>query len=74
MTSHDGFTLADLVSYAERHNEANGEANRDGHHDNLSANHGAEGPTDDPAISALRGASASTSWRPCCSPRARRCC
>ena len=54
VTSHDGFTLADLVSYAGRHNEANGEGNRDGHHDNLSANHGAEGPTDDPAILALR--------------------
>ena len=50
VTSHDGFTLADLVSYAGRHNEANGEHNRDGHHDNLSANHGVEGPTDDPAI------------------------
>ena len=50
ITSHDGFTLADLVSYAQRHNEANGEGNRDGHHDNLSANHGAEGPTDDPAV------------------------
>jgi isoamylase len=54
VTSHDGFTLADLVSYAERHNEANGERNRDGHHDNLSANHGVEGPTDDPAIRELR--------------------
>ncbi|MFO1049821.1 MAG: glycogen debranching protein GlgX [Geminicoccaceae bacterium] len=50
VTSHDGFTLADLVSYAGRHNEANGEQNRDGHHDNLSANHGAEGPTGDPEI------------------------
>ncbi len=54
VTSHDGFTLADLVSYAGRHNEANGEHNRDGHHDNLSTNHGAEGPTDDPSIAALR--------------------
>ncbi|MGD9510189.1 MAG: glycogen debranching protein GlgX [Geminicoccaceae bacterium] len=54
VTSHDGFTLADLVSYAERHNEANGEANRDGHHDNLSANHGVEGPTRDPAVTGLR--------------------
>jgi glycogen operon protein len=54
VTSHDGFTLADLVAHAERHNEANGEHNRDGHHDNLSANHGVEGPTDDPAIGALR--------------------
>ncbi len=48
--SHDGFTLADTVSYAERHNEANGEDNNDGHADNYSANWGAEGPTDDPAI------------------------
>ena len=50
VASHDGFTLADTVSYAERHNEANGEANNDGHGDNYSANWGAEGPTDDPAI------------------------
>ena len=48
--SHDGFTLADTVSYAERHNEANGEDNNDGHADNYSANWGVEGPTDDPAI------------------------
>jgi len=48
--SHDGFTLADTVSYAERHNEANGEDNKDGHSENLSANWGVEGPTDDPAI------------------------
>ncbi len=54
VTSHDGFTLADLVAYAGRHNEANGEHNRDGHHDNLSANHGVEGPTADPAILVLR--------------------
>lgn len=54
VTSHDGFTLDDLVTYAERHNEANGEGNRDGHHDNLSANHGVEGPTGDPSILALR--------------------
>jgi glycogen operon protein len=54
VTSHDGFTLADLVSYGGRHNEANGEHNRDGHHDNLSANHGAEGPTADPQIRELR--------------------
>jgi glycogen operon protein len=54
VTSHDGFTLGDLVSYAERHNEANGEHNRDGHHTNFSANHGVEGPTADPAIRALR--------------------
>src|SRR4051794_30927151 len=54
VTAHDGFTLHDLVSYNDRHNEANGEDNKDGHSDNLSWNHGAEGPTDDPAIRALR--------------------
>ena len=54
VTAHDGFTLYDLVSYNERHNEANGENNADGHHHNLSWNCGIEGPTDDPAISALR--------------------
>ena len=47
---HDGFTLADTVSYAEKHNEANGEDNKDGSSDNNSSNWGAEGPTDDPAI------------------------
>jgi glycogen debranching enzyme len=50
ITSHDGFTLMDLVSYTERHNEANGEGNRDGHGHNLSVNHGVEGPTQDPSI------------------------
>jgi glycogen operon protein len=54
VTAHDGFTLADLVSYNEKHNEANGEGNRDGHSHNLSWNCGAEGPTDDPEINALR--------------------
>jgi len=52
--SHDGFTLADLVSYRQRHNSANGEHNRDGHAHNLSCNHGVEGHTDDPAIIAAR--------------------
>jgi glycogen operon protein len=51
---HDGFTLADLVSYNEKHNEANGEENRDGHTDNHSWNCGVEGPTDDPDIIAAR--------------------
>jgi glycogen operon protein len=51
---HDGFTLADLVSYAEKHNEANGEDNRDGHNGNSSWNCGAEGPTDDEAVLAAR--------------------
>src|ERR1700741_1135121 len=54
VTAHDGFTLNDLVSYNEKHNEANGEENRDGNDNNVSWNHGAEGPTDDPAIAAMR--------------------
>ena len=54
ITAHDGFTLRDLVSYDHKHNEANLEDNRDGHDNNLSWNCGAEGPTDDPAILALR--------------------
>jgi isoamylase len=52
--SHDGYTLADVVSYVEKHNEANGEDNRDGHGENYSANWGVEGPTDDPAIKETR--------------------
>lgn len=55
LTAHDGFTLADLVSYRDKHNQANGENNRDGHDDNLSCNCGAEGPSADPAILAARG-------------------
>src|SRR5690606_25186073 len=51
---HDGFTLYDLVSYEKKHNEANGEANRDGHDHNLSWNSGVEGPTDDDEILRLR--------------------
>jgi isoamylase len=54
ITAHDGFTLADLVSYNEKHNEANGEGNRDGTDDNRSWNCGVEGPTDDPSVLALR--------------------
>jgi glycogen operon protein len=54
VTCHDGFTLDDLVSYDRKHNEANGEENRDGSNDNLSWNCGVEGPTGDPAIEALR--------------------
>ena len=54
VASHDGFTLADLVSYQERHNDLNGEGNRDGHPVNYSDNYGVEGHTDDPAILALR--------------------
>ncbi len=54
ITSHDGFTLNDLVSYSEKHNEANGDQNRDGDNHNRSWNCGVEGPTDDPKINALR--------------------
>lgn len=54
VTCHDGFTLADLVTYASSHNEANGEENRDGPGENFSANYGQEGSTDDAKISALR--------------------
>jgi isoamylase len=54
VTAHDGFTLRDLVSYNQKHNEANGEGGRDGTDDNRSWNHGVEGPTDDPEINALR--------------------
>src|SRR5438105_6292780 len=55
ITAHDGFTLRDLVSYNEKHNEANGEENRDGESNNRSWNCGAEGPTDNPEVNALRG-------------------
>ena len=54
ITAHDGFTLHDLVSYNEKHNEANGEDNNDGHNDNISWNHGVEGPTKDQKIIAAR--------------------
>jgi glycogen operon protein len=54
VTAHDGFTLRDLVSYDEKHNEANGEGNRDGESHNRSWNCGVEGPTDDPAVLELR--------------------
>ncbi len=54
VTSHDGFTLTDLVSYKKKHNEANGEQNRDGHAHNYSCNYGIEGPTDDPAVLSAR--------------------
>ena len=77
VTAHDGFTLRDLVSYDNKHNEANGEDNRDGTDNNRSRNHGVEGETDDPEIVALRRRQAanlmvtlclSTGSR--CSPRA----
>ncbi len=54
VTAHDGFTLADLVAYRGKHNEANGEHNRDGANDNLSWNHGVEGPSDDVAVQSAR--------------------
>ncbi len=54
VTAHDGFTLRDLVSYNKKHNEANGEENRDGSDDNRSWNYGVEGPSNDPAINRLR--------------------
>jgi glycogen operon protein len=54
VAAHDGFALADLVSYAVKHNEANGERNRDGARENFSWNHGVEGPSDDPAVLAAR--------------------
>ena len=54
VTAHDGFTLHDLVSYNEKHNQANGENNQDGHNHNISWNCGVEGPTDDPDVLALR--------------------
>jgi glycogen operon protein len=55
VTAHDGFTLEDLVSYNDKHNEENGEENRDGESHNRSWNLGVEGPTDDPEVRALRG-------------------
>ncbi|WP_185985507.1 glycogen debranching protein GlgX [Aureimonas mangrovi] len=54
ITAHDGFTLHDLVCYNDKHNEANGEDNRDGHSHNLSNNYGVEGPTEDEAINEIR--------------------
>ena len=54
ITSHDGFTLNDVVSFEQRHNLANGEDNRDGHHENLSCNYGAEGQTDNSEILKIR--------------------
>src|SRR5581483_8098435 len=54
VTAHDGFTMYDLVSYNSKHNEANGEENRDGSNDNHSCNYGVEGPTDDPNILDIR--------------------
>ena len=62
ITAHDGFTLNDLVSYNDKHNEANGEDNRDGESHNRSWNCGVEGPTDDPDIAALRSRQMRNFW------------
>ncbi len=71
ITAHDGFTLVDLVSYNDKHNEANGEDNRDGHNDNRSWNCGVEGVTDDPAVLARCAcARSATCWHRCCCRRA----
>jgi glycogen operon protein len=70
ITVHDGFTLTDLVSYDAKHNESNGEDDRDGTDDNRSWNCGAEGPTTDPAIIALRGRQNEPCSPPCSSPSA----
>ena len=74
ITVHDGFTLRDLVSYDDKHNEANGEDNRDGTDDNRSWNCGAEGPTDDPDVNALRAGSPGRCCPRCCCRSACRCC
>ena len=60
--AHDGFTLNDLVSYNHKHNEANGENNRDGHNHNISYNYGEEGPTNDPEIEAIRNRQVKNFW------------
>ena len=74
ITVHDGFTLRDLVTYDGKHNEANGEANRDGTSDNRSWNCGAECPTGDRAVLALRAPSPGRCSPPCCCPSVSRCC
>jgi glycogen operon protein len=73
-TCHDGFTLADLVSYNGKHNEANGEGGRDGSDDNRSWNCGTEGPTGDPGSASCGPGSGATSWPRCSARRACRCC
>ena len=74
VTSHDGFTLNDLVTYREKHNEANGEGNRDGDNNNYTDNYGVEGPTKRAGDRGLRGRGRSrTCWPRCCSARACRC-
>ena len=65
MTAHDGFTLTTWSAYNDKHNDANGEGNRDGTDNNLSSNHGVEGPSEDPAICALRLRQKPTCWPRC---------
>ena len=72
VTAHDGFTLRDLVSYNDKHNEANGEDNRDGSSDNRSWNCGAEGPTDDPRSARCACARCAIFSPPSCCRRVRR--
>ena len=75
ITAHDGFTLRDLVTYNDKHNEANGENNQDGANDNNSWNSGAEGPTEDPGINdAARAPHSARFWPRCSCRRACRCC
>jgi isoamylase len=74
VTSHDGFTLNDLVSYNTKHNEANGEDNRDGTDHHLSWNCGAEGPITDIEVERLRGRQIRTCWRSTSCRWARPCC
>ncbi|WFR66404.1 hypothetical protein P9139_16375 [Curtobacterium flaccumfaciens] len=73
VTAHDGFTLLDLVSYDGKHNEANGEENRDGSNDNRSFNHGVEGDTADRGVRAARDGRCGTSLPRSCSPPGCRC-
>ena len=73
VTAHDGFTVRDAVSYERKHNEANGERNRDGSDHNRSQNFGVEGETDDPEIVALRRRHrGQPDGRPCACPTASR--
>jgi glycogen operon protein len=72
VTAHDGFTLMDLVSYNDKHNEANGEDNRDGHSHNLPGTTASRAPPRTPASATCATASAATSSPRCCSRRARR--
>ena len=74
ITAHDGFTLRDLVTYSEKHNEANLEGNRDGESHNRSWNHGVEGETDDPGSSSCATGRCGTSSPRSCSRRGCRCC